>query len=269
MENTNEILVEETTEIVEESTQQEEVIEQPEEKVYTEAEFNQKLKDVLGKKIPRTEAKLRKEYDRKYGELVNVLRAGTGKNLDVEGMTNTFKEFYEGNGVNIPSYNNTPSYSDRDLEILARVEAEDIINSGFDDVVEEVDRLASVGLANMNPMEKEVFRKLAEYRSTTEKNRALAKIGVTEDEYNSKEFKEFANKFGSSTPITEVFDIYRKVTKPKKDIKPMGSMKNNMVPDDGVKEFYSYEEASKFTTKDFDKNPALYEAVKRSMLKWK
>ena len=58
-------------------------------KTYTEAEFNAKLDEVLGKKIARREAKIRKEYERKYGELEDVLRAGTGKD-NVEDMTATF-----------------------------------------------------------------------------------------------------------------------------------------------------------------------------------
>ena len=57
-------------------------------------------------------------------------------------------------------------------------------------------------------------------------------------------------------------------TKPKKEIKPMGSMTSSTVADTGVKDFYSFEEASKFTKADFDKNPALYKAVQESMTKW-
>ena len=53
-----------------------------------------------------------------------------------------------------------------------------------------------------------------------------------------------------------------------KEIKTMGSMKNATSEDGTVKDFYSYEEATKFTKKDFDKNPALYEAVRKSMTKW-
>ena len=49
----------------------------------------------------------------------------------------------------------------------------------------------------------------------------------------------------------------------------MGSMKNNTADNNAVKDFYSYEEASKFTKKDFDKNPALLKAVEASRSKWK
>ncbi|MBQ8796542.1 MAG: hypothetical protein IJZ54_08980, partial [Clostridia bacterium] len=107
----------------------------------------------------------------------------------------------------------------------------------------------------------------AEHRKNTERQNDLAKIGVTEEEANSEEFQEFASKFNSSTPITEIYGIYAK-TKPKKDIKPMGSLKSTPTDNTGVKDFYTVEEAKKFTKADFDKNPALYKAVCNSMQKW-
>lgn len=233
-------------------------------KTYTEAEFNAKLDEVLGKKIARKEAKIRKEYERKYGNLEEVLRAGTGKD-NVEEMTDTFRQFYEGKGIQIPQ---KPTYSDSDIAVLARAEADDIIRSGYEDVVEEVDRLTAIGYANMNAREKAVFKVLAEHRQGAERSRELAKLGVTEDVYNGKEFKDFASKFNASTPISDIYNIYSK-TQPKKEHKPMGSMKNIDSGDSGVKDFYTPEEARKFTKKDYDNNPALFKAVENSMLKWK
>ena len=135
------------------------------------------------------------------------------------------------------------------------------------DVVEEVDRLTDIGVANMTAKEKAIFKVLAEHRQSAERSRELTKIGVTEDVYNSPEFKDFASKFNSNTPIKDVYDIYAK-TQPKKNIKPMGSMKNSTSADSGVKDFYTRDEALRFTKKDFDKNPELYRAVEASMLKW-
>lgn len=232
-------------------------------KTYTEEEFNQKLDEVLGKKIARKEAKIRKEYERKYGALENVLKAGTGKD-DVEEVTDTFRKFYEGKGIQIPK---EPTYSDRDVEVLARAEASDIIKAGLEDVVEEVDRLADIGLSNMTAREKAVFKELAEYRKKAEQGKELAKIGVTEDVYTSNDFKEFANKFSSNTSITEIYEIYSKM-QPKKEVRTMGSMRTNTPKDTGVKEFYTVDEARAFTKKDFDNNPELFKAVERSMLKW-
>ena len=232
-------------------------------KTYTEEEFNQKLDEVLGKKIARKEAKIRKEYERQYGALENVLKAGTGKD-DVEEVTDTFRKFYEGKGIQIPK---EPTYSDRDVEVLARAEASDIIKAGLEDVVEEVDRLADIGLSNMTAREKAVFKELAEYRKKAEQGKELAKIGVTEDVYTSNDFKEFANKFSSNTSITEIYEIYSKM-QPKKEVRTMGSMRTNTPKDTGVKEFYTVDEARAFTKKDFDNNPELFKAVERSMLKW-
>ena len=251
--------------VVEQTAENTEITVEETPKTYTEAEFNAKLDEVLGKKIARKEAKIRKEYERKYGGLEEVLKAGTGKE-SVEEITNNFRDFYSSKGVPMPQ---KPTYTDRDIEVLANAEAQDFIRGGYEDVVEEVDRLADIGVANMTAREKAVFKQLAEYRQSAERSKELAKIGVTEDVYMSQEFKDFAAKFNSNTPITEVYDLYNKTTKPKKEIKTMGSMKNTTSNDSGVKEFYTHEEASKFKRKDYDKNPALYAAVQESMLKWK
>ena len=119
----------------------------------------------------------------------------------------------------------------------------------------------------MTPREKAVFKALAEHRQNAERGRELAQIGVTEDVYNSQEFKDFAGKFNPNTSIKDIYSIFEK-TQPKKNIKPMGSMKTNGLADNGVKDFYSFEEASKFTKADYDKNPALFDAVRNSMPKW-
>lgn len=238
-------------------------------KTYTEAEFNdrvnEKVKEVMGSKLARKEAKIRKEYERKYGDLENVLKAGTGKE-SVEEMTDTFADFYEKKGIKI-NRNKPQEYAPKDLEILARAEAEDIIGLGFDEVVEEVDRLADIGADNMTAREKAVFKVLAEHRQNTERHNELSKIGVTDEVYNSKEFQDFASKFNANTPIKDIYDIYHK-TQPKKEIKPMGSMTNKASDDGTVKDFYTRDEALQFTKADFDKNPALFKAVEASMLKW-
>lgn len=263
MENIDEN-VDVTTEEITEPVEQNDPSEQPEQietpaKTYTEEEVNQ----IVGKRLARERAKLQKESDRKYGELETVLRAGTGMN-DVAEMTKSMRTFYEKNGVQIP---NTPTYSEKDIVVLAKAEAEEIIDSGFEEVVEEVDRLARKGVENMTPREKEVFRTLAHHRQEEERSRELTKIGVTEDVYNSKEFRDFSAKFNSATPVTEIYEIYNKM-QPKKEVHTMGSMKSTAADKGTVKDFYTYEEAQKFTVQDFDKNPALYEAVKKSMTKW-
>lgn len=248
----NENLVTEVTENVEQTTE-----ETP--KTYTQDEVNA----IVGKRVARNEAKIRKEYDRKYGALEEVLKAGTGKQ-SVEEMTDTFAEFYRSKGIKMPD---KPNYTAKDIEVLARAEADEIIRSGNDEVFEEVDRLARIGADKMTAREKATFKILAEHRQNAERVGELSKMGVTEDVYNSQDFKDFAAKFNANTPITDVYDIYSKMN-PKKEYKTMGSMKNSGSKDSGVKDFYTRDEALKFTKKDFDNNPALYKAVEQSMLKW-
>ena len=260
--NENENLVLDDTENVEtvttEETTGEEQVEIPV-KTYTQEEVD----EIVGKRLARNTAKIRKEYSKKYGDLENVLKAGTGKDNVVE-LTDTFRSFYEQKGIHIPS---EPTYSGRDIEVLAKAEADDIISAGFEEVVEEVDRLAELGIENMSAREKQVFKELAEYRQNAERSNELSKLGVTEDVYNSKEFKDFASKFGTNTTITEIYEIYNKM-QPKKEVRTMGSLKNNSTNDTGVKDFYTRDEALKFTKKDFDNNPELFKAVEKSMLKW-
>ena len=249
--NENENLVtEEVAENVEQTTE-----ETP--KTYTEEEFNAKLNEGFSKKIARREAKIRKEYDREYGELVDVLRAGTGKE-SVGELTDTFREFYQKKGITVRP---KPSYSERDIEVLAKAEADDIIRGGFDEVVEEVDRLAQLGVSKMTDKEKAVFRTLATHRAKTERNRELAEIGVGEDVYESQAFKDFAGKFNSDTSIKDIYDIYTK-TQPRKEHKSMGSMKQGK--DSGVKDYYTPEEIERLTEEDLD-DPIVWANVRRSM----
>lgn len=249
--------------LVEQTENVETATEETVEKTFTQADVDrmvkEKLDEVLPGKIARREAKIRKEMDREYGELVDVLRAGTGKE-SVGEIKDTFKQFYGRKGVDVPV---RPEFSDQDIEYLAKKDADDIISSGFDDVVYEVDRLASKGIDKMSPRERALFKTLAEHRQATERGNELSQIGVTEDVYNSKDFKDFAAKFAPNTPIRDIYDIYAKTTQPKKEIQTMGSMKQN-VQNNGVKDYYTPEEIERLTEEDLA-DPQVWANVRRSM----
>ena len=259
-------LVTEVTENVEETTEQiagvedvEIVKPEQQEETFTKTQVD----EMIAKKLARKEAKIRKDYERKYGKLENVLRAGTGKE-DLEEITTTFADFYTNKGINIP---NEPTYSDRDVELLARAEADDIISSGFEEVVDEVDRLADIGVANMTPREKATFQRLAEYRRNEEAKKELARIGVGDKVLLDNDFVEFSNKLNPSLSIKEKYELYSQV-KPKPKVETMGSMKNNTNNDSGVKDFYTRDEALKFSRMEIRNNPALKKAIEQSMYKW-
>ena len=249
----NENFVVETTENVEQTTEQ-----TP--KTFTQDEVN----EIVAKSKARERAKVTKQFERKYGDLEDVLKAGTGKE-SVEEITDTFRGFYTSKGIKMVE---KPKYTERDDEVLAMADAEEIIRNGYDEVVEEVDRLTQLGVANMTSREKALFKALATHRQNAERSKELTEIGVTEAEYNSKEFQEFAGKFTANTPVREIYDLYAK-TKPKKEHKTAGSMKNTNGGDSTVKDFYTPEEAARFKREEVSKNPALKEAIVRSMAKWK
>lgn len=245
----------------------EESVEAQQPKTYTEEEFNARLDDLLAKKLARKEAKIRKEYEEKlssYREAETVLNAGLGTS-DIREATSNLRDFYEKKGVKIPT--SQPSYSDDDVKVLAGVEAQKIIDLGFDEVVEEVDRLADKGLDKMTAREKLVFSKLADYRKTESEKKELAKIGVSEAALQDKDFLEFAADLNPNLSIKDKYQRFLKY-RPKKEVETIGSMRNPADNGKGVKDFYTYEEAQKFTKADFDKNPALFKAVENSMHKW-
>ena len=234
------------------------------EKVYTEEEFNERVNEIAGKRAAREREKVRKEFESKYGEMEDVLKAGTGLD-NIADITRAFRDSYEKKGINIPQ---RATYNAHETAILANAEAEDIISAGLDEVKEELDRLSNIGVANMTDRDKAVFQRLAKHHKTAEQISELSKIGVTEDVYNSQEFKEFAKDFDPKTPITKVYEYYNKM-KPQKEVQTMGSMKTPPAGETGIKDYYTYEESLKFTKEDFDKSPELFAAVQRSMPKWK
>lgn len=238
-----------------------------EEKLYTQADLekmvNERLDTLLPKKLERAKAKLSREYEDKLSRVETVLNAGLGtKNLDE--ATDKLTDFYTKKGIKIPD---RPTYSARDMELLANAEADDIIKSGYEEIVYEVDRLADKGLENMSAREKLVFKKLAEERQLQEATTELSKIGIGKEILEDSKFKDFANKLNPNLSLTEKYEMYAQLN-PKPKVKPIGSMKGDTTQTNEVKDYYSYEESLQFTKADFDRNPALFRAVERSMQKW-
>jgi hypothetical protein len=236
----------------------EQTAEQTPVKTYTQEEVDA----IVGKRNARTEAKIRKEYERKYGTLMDTLEAGTGKK-GVDEVNDAFQKFYASKGLKMPE---KPSYTEKDIEILAKAEANEYIQNGIEDVLDEAERLQKVG-TNRTQREEAVYKVLSQHLMEMDKAKQLTELGATEDVYTSKEFRDFASQFNSTTPIKNIYEIYQKTHK--KEVHTIGSMKSSNSGDVVVKDFYSPDEARKFTNKDYDKIPGLYEAVVKSMSKWR
>ena len=267
----NENLVEESTENTEETVEEtegieevtdtteqsdvENVTEEPE-KLYSEEDLNKRVDELLAKKIARREAKIRRDLERKYSRLETVVNTGLGT-TNTDEAVKKLSDFYESKGIHIPQ---EPVYSDRDEELLGRAEAEDIISSGYDDIVEEVDRLAEIGVENMTKRDKIMFQRLANERTRIEDEKALASIGVSKEDINNQEFKDFSNKLNPNLSLKDKYEMYLKV-KPKKEIKKMGSMKASNV---AKKDYYTPEELDKLTMEDL-KDPEVMKIAEYSM----
>lgn len=253
-----------TEELVDGAKETEPVTEEPIAETFT----REQVDEMIAKKLARKEAKIRKEYDKRYGRLENVLKAGTGVE-NVEEMADTFTDFYteqfKKKGLKFEP-DNLSQFSQRDIEYLAEGDAKDIIASGYDEVVEELNRLSAMELDDMTAREKHLFLKLKQEADRVSNEKELKSIGITE---LPDGFDEYAKKLNPSLSLKEKYEMYS-LAYPKKKVEPMGSMKNTDAnTNKGVKDYYSPEEASKFTRKDFEENPELYKAICDSMPKWK
>ena len=182
----NENLVTEVTENVEETTEETlepENVEEvetteeenlPVEEVKEETFTKEQVDEMIAKKLARKEAKIRKEYSTKYARLENVVNAGLGTNNTDEAV-DKLTQFYQSKGIEIPELS---SVDDEDIQTLGQSDADKIISLGYEDIVDEVERLNNKGLENMSVREKVAFQKLATERQRIEDVKDLAAIGV-------------------------------------------------------------------------------------------
>lgn len=228
----------------------------PEGKTYTQEQFN----DAMSRRLGRERANFEKEVERKYGRIERALRAGTGKD-DLDEIAQELESLYGADGT---AAANEPSLSDQDLQILAGHDAKEIIADGPEVVEQELERMRSA--QNLTKREEALKAQLEQHLEAVRKEAELEKAGIPADVAASPEFQAFAKKFAADTPLSEVYSLYPQKP-PEKEINTIGSMRSRH-QDKGVKDFYSPEEARKFSKEDFDRNPALWKAVNDSMPKW-
>ena len=226
-------------------------------------EYQEEFNKTIKRRLKRQEDNFKREVEDKYGRIERTLKVGLETD-DLDEISQHLDKFYTENGKEIPV---EPTYNERDLKILAKAEADEIINCGYDEIVDEVDRLAAKGVDKMSAREKLVFKSLAEERQKQESIKELASIGVSKESLEDVNYKSFAEKLNPKLSEKEKYEMYLKLN-PKKIPEPIGSMTSTADKKDEVKDFYSYEEASKFTRADFKKNPKLLKAVEKSMPFW-
>lgn len=252
--------VEESNEEINATEEKEE--EQPKGKFMTDEEIDNLVMKKVNRKMSKLEAKYEKELSN-YRDTEEVLKAGLGA-TDIKDANSKLRKYYEDEGIKMPSVY-TPGLSKRETEILARAEAEDIIEDGYDAMVEEANRLAEKKYENLNERERIIFNTLADKLTDETNKRELLKLGAKEEILKDNDFVAFKNKFNSNVPIKEIYEMYQN-SKPKKDIKPIGSMKDTS-SNSNEKDFYSPEDVIALTQEEWDK-PGTWEKVRKSQRKW-
>lgn len=266
-ENVETETTEEIQEVVDtETPETEEVDSKVEEKVltFTQGKLNKMMEERVRREqnaAKRSEANIRREYEEKLADIENIIKAGFGTdNLD-DGLTR-ITELCKNKGIKIPERKS--NYSQSDLEVLANHAAEEIIADGYDAVDLELKKLANKGTDKMSAREKLIFTRLNDTKKVLDSQKELASIGVKPEILQSKEFKDFADKFtGSKFSMKEVYEMYARDNKPKPKAKPIGSMINNNPKQE--KTFISEAEYDKMSDKEIEENMDL---IRKSMRSW-
>lgn len=245
--------VREETETVEEKEE-----EKPQGRYVTDDELN----EIVDKRVARKMSKIDREHQKelsKYKDTENVLRA-TLNVSDGEDVNQKLREVYEADGVKLPS-RYEPGLSSREIELLAKGDADDIIEDGYKAAETEANRLASRGYENLNERERITFNTLVNYLNGENDKRSLLQLGAKEEILSDKSFQDFRKKFNSNVPIKEVYELYQK-NQPKPKFENPGSMKNTS---SSPKDFISEAEYDKMSRAEVRANMDL---IEKSMAKW-
>lgn len=200
----------------------------------------------------------------KYQQLENVIKAGLGvDNLD-EAISKT-SEFYKEQGINIPEYHD--SYNERDEKILAKADAQEIIDLGKEEMEAEANRIASIPANERSVREKTIFDTICKELISLRDVDELKSKGYKTDILQTKEFSDFRNQFNVNTSISKIYEMYNKVNgQTVERPKSPGSAKSTTTVKQ-IKDYYSPEDVDKFTDEDWN-NPKIMKVVDKSRLQW-
>lgn len=236
-------------------------------KLHSDEEVEKIVNRRIGRKLSKVEEKHAKELE-PYREVEYVLNNVLGTN-NISDATKKLKEFYQEEGINVPQYIPSNNLTEEQIKTLANAKAQLIIESGYDEMLEEANDLARKGgekLENLTKEEKIVFQTLAERLTKDKEEKELKSLGVDNSVVDTDEFKKFRNKFKSDTPIKEIYELYSK-DEPKKEFKPLGSMKDTVQPQ-SEKEILTPKDIVNLTDEEWDK-PGMWEKVREIQKKWK
>ncbi len=225
--------------------------------------FSQEEVDrMLQARLSRQERKSQKEID-KYKNIYETLSHVTGIK-EVEDLKGFLQKFYKDQGLNFPSSQN--SLTERDEIILGRAYAEEIIASGMEEMMEVLDELSKK--KELSVKEKTIKDIIGMRVAMNDGSKELSKLGVDISILEDEDFINFAKRCRTDMGLVDIYKFYKQVNKEEiAQVKPVGQLKEKSL--NNKKDFYSKEEASRFTDADYKKNPKLIDLVMDSMTKWR
>ena len=212
--------------------------------------FEEKVEERLVRDRINRERKQNKELA-KYRQLENAISKTS--------------DFYKEQGITIPDFKDV--YSERDEKILAKADAQEIIELGKNEMEAEANRIASIPEAKRTIREKTIFDTLCKELISLKDVEELSSKGYKTDVLDTKEFSDFRNQFNVNTSISTIYEMYNKmhgqvVQQPRSP----GSAKSTTQIKQ-IKEYYSPEDFDKLTDEDL-RNPKIMEIVDKSRLQW-
>lgn len=238
--------------------------EQPKGRFMTDEEIDNLVMKKVNRRMAKLEAQKEKELS-VYKDTENVLKSALGAS-NIDEANKKLREYYTAEGVKLPDVYK-PGLTSREVEVLAKADAQDFIDDGYESMLNEANRLAAKEYKNLNERERIVFNTLAERLTQEDNKRNLLKLGATEDILNDKDFIDFKNQFNSKTPIGDIYNIYLKTRDSKTKPVAMGSMKDTVAQKE-TKDFYSPTDVKNLSDDDWNK-PGVWERALASMKKWK
>lgn len=235
-----------------------ETTEEPEKvKTFTQEELDSIVENRLSRERKRMDRDYKDKLS-KYEELAYLTQEGLKTN-DLDETLSKSREFYGKQGIKY-----TPAGNTREEEILANAYANEIIEDSetIDDIQKVADKLIAKGV-NISNKEKLVLQNLIGEMESRKRLSDLKSLGVKEEVYNSKEFRDFEKIFSKDTPISKVYNLYRAETNSTKELDNPGSLKGVQAKD--KKTFISEAEYDRMTDKEIEENMDL---IKNSMSKW-
>lgn len=238
--------------------------EQPKGRFMTDEEIDNLVMKKVNRRMAKLEAQKEKELS-VYKDTENVLKSALGAN-NIDEANKKLREYYTAEGVKLPDVYK-PGLTSREVEVLAKADAQDFIDDGYESMLNEANRLAAKEYKNLNERERIVFNTLAEKLTQEDNKRNLLKLGATEDILDDKDFIDFKNQFNSKTPIGDIYNLYLKTRDSKTKPVAMGSMKDTVAQKE-TKDFYSPTDVKNLSDDDWNK-PGVWERALASMKKWK